>query len=212
MNARISVVCLALLTASAPGATAQDLDQMLSQSHEVVAQAAEGSGTLGQALQVAQASVGAAATLPNGASSITETFGDWTVNCAIQSEQKMCAASQAQGNNQTGQQVFAIELYAAQQGASNGVLILPFGLDIQQPVALAIDEQALESTAEFTTCVPGGCVVPIAFPQSQLDALKSGTTLTVTAKSASTSGDPAQFAVSLAGFTAAIDRINQLVL
>ncbi|KKB11479.1 hypothetical protein VE25_12580 [Devosia geojensis] len=166
---------------------------------------------MGEALQIAQAPQGAPAiTLPNGASSITETFNDWTVNCAVQNDRKICATSQAQGNRQTGQQVFAIELYASQDGASNGILILPFGLDIQTPVALRVGEQALGSGAEFTTCMPGGCIVPIAFPQAELDVLKRGATLTVTARSASAGSEPAEFVVSLSGFTAAIDRVDQL--
>ncbi|WP_390888756.1 invasion associated locus B family protein [Devosia neptuniae] len=148
--------------------------------------------------------------MPNGASSITETFGDWTVNCAIQNNQKVCATSQAQGDSQTGQQVFAIELYASQRGARSGVLVLPFGLDIQSPVTLKIDEQALGSGAKFTTCVPGGCIVPVIFPPDELEALKRGTTLTVAARSASAAAEPAEFSVSLSGFTAVLGRVDQL--
>ncbi|UXN75765.1 invasion associated locus B family protein (plasmid) [Devosia sp. A8/3-2] len=188
-----------------------NLNHLLTQSHEVVAQATQGSDRLGEALQVAQAGQSAsAATLPNGASSITETFGDWTVNCAIQNDQKVCATSQAQGNSQTGQQVFAIELYASQQGVRNGVLILPFGLDIQSPVTLKIDEQALGSGSKFTTCMPGGCVVPVVFPPNELEALKKGTMLVIAARSASAPAEPAEFSVSLSGFTAALGRIDQL--
>ena len=48
--------------------------------------------------------------LPNGASSISETYGDWTVNCRLVDGQKQCLLLHAQGNSQTGQRVFAIEL------------------------------------------------------------------------------------------------------
>lgn len=214
-SARLTAVCVAILLVPVRLAAGQEdpdnLSHLLTQSHEVVAQAAQGSDRLGEALQVAQAGESAsAATLPNGASSITETFGDWTVNCAIQNDQKVCATSQAQGNSQTGQQVFAIELYGTQQGALDGVLILPFGLDIQSPVTLKVDEQALGSEAKFTTCMPGGCIVPVVFTPDELGALKRGTTLTVAARSASAAAGPAEFSVSLSGFTVALGRVDQL--
>ncbi|MCD4512140.1 hypothetical protein LQT97_12965 [Brucella pseudogrignonensis] len=68
-----------------------------------------------------------ALSLPNGASSINETYGDWTVNCAIADNSKRCGVSQEQGNNQTGQRVFAIDLQPPADGQTNGVLLLPFG-------------------------------------------------------------------------------------
>ncbi len=43
----------------------------------------------------------AKASLPNGATSINETFGDWAVSCAIADNRKTCALSQQQGNSQT---------------------------------------------------------------------------------------------------------------
>lgn len=63
--------------------------------------------------------------------------------------------SQAQGNSQTGQQVFSVELREPQDGTTNGVLVLPFGLDIQTPVTLKIDEQALGQSAVFNTRLVG---------------------------------------------------------
>jgi len=55
-----------------------------------------------------------------------------------------------------------------------------------------------------------GCIVPIAFPTIATDALKRGTTLLVTAKSASSAAEPAEFKVSLTGFTGAANRVEQL--
>lgn len=197
-------------TAAMAQSAGSDLDTMLSQSHQVALDSASGSAPLGEALQIAQADTAAAPSLPNGASSITEIFGDWTVNCAVRGTEKACAASQVQGDSQTGQQVFAVELQTREDGGVGGVMILPFGLDVRAPVSFMLDDVAWGSGAVFTTCMPGGCIVPVAFPASELDALRKGTALAVTANSISTSADAPQFTVSLAGFTAATNRVTEL--
>lgn len=205
-----------LVTAACAQEGTPDLGALLNETHTIASDAAEKGDRLGEALRVAQADAAATtpatttASLPNGASSITESFGDWTVNCAIQNNQKFCGMSQVQGNNQTGQQVFAVELREPVDGITNGVLVLPFGLDVQTAVTLKIDDQDLGQGARFTTCLPTGCIVPVAFPTIATDALKGGTTLLVTAKSASSAGEPAEFKVSLTGFTAATNRVEQL--
>ena len=77
-----------------------------------------------------QQPAGPAATLPNGASSINESYGDWTVDCRIVERRKRCALSQAQGNKETGQRVFAIELQPPGGGKTDGTILMPFGLNL----------------------------------------------------------------------------------
>lgn len=219
---RAAMATTAVIVALSTAAIAQEgtpdptLDALLNETHAIAADAAEKGPRIGAAIEVAQTDAAATTpapttvSLPNGASSITESFGDWTVNCTIQNNQKFCAMSQVQGNNQTGQQFFAIELREPADGITNGVLVLPFGLDIQTPVTLKIDDQDLGQGARFNTCLPTGCIVPVAFPTIATDALKRGTTLLVAAKSASSAGEPGEFKVSLTGFTAATNRVEQL--
>ncbi|MDH4990682.1 invasion associated locus B family protein [Aquamicrobium lusatiense] len=147
--------------------------------------------------------------LPNGASSINETYGDWTINCAIADRQKRCGFSQEQGNSQTGQRLFAIELQPPADGQTNGVLLLPFGLKLDDGVKLKLDEQNLGQGARFSTCVPAGCLVPVSFPTVATDAMKKGEKLIVTA-TRDGGGEAPTFIVSLAGFTAALNRISDL--
>lgn len=201
------LLALPFATAVSGQEGAGPLDRVLAEGHQV-AQAAQADGALAEAMQSNQGEQ--PSSLPNGASSITETFGDWTVNCAVDGAQKACAMSQAQGNQQTGQQIFAIELYGTTNGNGSGILVLPFGLDVQTPVKLSVGEEALGEDASFTTCMPGGCVVPVSFSQTQLDALKRGTTASVIARSASAGGPEAEFTISLSGFTAAANRVDQL--
>lgn len=171
----------------------------------------------GQPLVLAQADSSTAApttsrptaTLPNGATSINETYGDWTVNCSIVEGAKACVFSQAQGDSQSGQRTFAIELRPPADGRTEGMLLMPFGLKLADGVRLKIDDQNLGQGAQYSICVPQGCLVPVSFPTVATDAMKRGTTLTVTATNPN--GDqPVDLAVSLAGFTAAMNRIAEL--
>ena len=60
--------------------------------------------------------------LPGGASSLRETYDDWIVNCAVQSQDggniKHCALSQEQTDNNSHQRVLAIELKPEKTGVS----------------------------------------------------------------------------------------------
>ncbi|MEP6565298.1 MAG: Invasion associated locus B family protein, partial [Mesorhizobium sp.] len=47
--------------------------------------------------------------LPGGASALSETHGDWTVNCQITGTVKACSLSHQQFNKQTNQRLLAIE-------------------------------------------------------------------------------------------------------
>jgi invasion protein IalB len=157
-----------------------------------------------------RATLAATVSLPNGATSINESYGDWNVSCAIADNRKSCAFSQSQGNSQTGQRVFAIELQpATADGQTNGMLLLPFGLKIDDGVKLKIDEQNLGQGARFSTCVPAGCLVPVLFPKTATDALKKGQKLIVTAVPDGP-GEPAVFSAPLNGFAASMNRVAEL--
>lgn len=150
-----------------------------------------------------------AVSLPNGASSINETYGDWTVNCTIADNQKRCGFSQEQGNSQTGKRLFAIDLQPPANGQTNGVLLLPFGLHLDDGVKLKLDEQNLGQGARFSTCLPAGCLVQVSFPTVATDAMKKGEKLVITA-TRDGGGEAPTFTVSLNGFTTAISRVAEL--
>lgn len=147
--------------------------------------------------------------LPNGASSINETYGDWIVACKKAGDQKTCTFSQVHTGNRTGEQVFAIELQPPSEGKANSVILLPFGLRLDDGVTLKIDEQTLEPEARFLTCVPNGCLVPVAFPADATEAMKKAEHLIIGATS-SGEGEPLKFTVSLNGFTEALNRAVEL--
>ena len=148
-------------------------------------------------------------TLPNGATSINEVFGDWTVECRITDGRKACALSQAQGNTQTNQRVFAIELQAPKDGRTEGAILMPFGLKLDNGAVLQLDDRNLGQNLRFSTCYPQGCLLPVSFPTVATDAMKSAKTLTAAALNL-TNGNPVSFNVSMNGFSAALARITEL--
>ena len=151
----------------------------------------------------------APAALPGGASSLRETHGAWVVSC-VQQEAKNCSLSQSQVDKNTRKRVLAIELGAPAGDVVNGVLVLPFGLLLDQGVTLQVDEAEPGPPLRFHTCVPAGCVVRLSFAGPALEALRAGTTLKVNGAAAE-NGSPVAFSISLSGLTSALERVAGLM-
>jgi invasion protein IalB len=147
--------------------------------------------------------------MPQGASSISETYGDWTLNCRVDNEAKVCTLSQTQVNKETGQRAFAVELRTLKGGAGEGTILMPFGLKLDSGANLKLDDKDLEPRLRFSTCLAQGCLLPVSFPSNGMAALRSATTFKVDAVNASNS-QAISFSVSLNGFALALDRALQL--
>ncbi|MET3582593.1 invasion protein IalB [Mesorhizobium robiniae] len=147
--------------------------------------------------------------LPGGASALSETHGDWTVNCKIAGTSKACSLSHQQFNKQGGQRLLAIELATRTAEQANGTLALPFGLALAKGINLEVDDKKLEDTLQFSTCQVVGCLVPVAFDAKITPLLKDATTLKINAVTAD-SGQPVSFSISLAGFSGALARTAEL--
>lgn len=156
-----------------------------------------------------QQPAGPAATLPNGASSINETYGDWTVNCRITDGQKQCLLVQTQRSSQSGQRTYAIELQPPANGKTEGTILMPFGLNLDAGAILKLDDKDLGKGLRFSTCGPQGCLLPVSFPTAATDAMRKASKLTVASLNLS-SGEAVTFNVSLNGFADALDRLVQL--
>lgn len=149
------------------------------------------------------------AALPGGASALSERHGSWSVNCSIGEKGKDCGFSQTAGNPQTGSALVAVELAAPAGNRAEGMLLTAFGLRLDAGVQLGIDGQPLGGARPFLTCVSSGCLVPMAFEEVELAALKVGQKLDVTGVKVE-DGKPVTVSLSLAGFTAAYDRTVEL--
>jgi invasion protein IalB len=151
------------------------------------------------------------ATLPGGASSLTEVHGDWIVSCAITGEgeqaRKACAMAQEQKDGKSGQRVVAIELRPGAQ-KSPATLAMPFGLDLASGVALQVDDGASGEALPYRTCLPAGCLVPFDIDAKMLASLRDGGILKLHAKA--DGGKETMFSISLKGFGGAFDRTAAL--
>ncbi|MFX7140837.1 invasion associated locus B family protein, partial [Acinetobacter baumannii] len=71
--------------------------------------------------------------------------------CMVQGNAKRCGLTQEQTNQQTRQRVLAMEVTLVGD-RMEGVLLLPFGLVLDQGVVLQIDEQPQGQPLRFRTC------------------------------------------------------------
>jgi invasion protein IalB len=121
-----------------------------------------------------------------------------------------CTSSQTQ-SRENGQRVLAIELTTSDGGKSMlGNLVLPFGLLLDAGVGLQVDEGKPGEARRFSTCMPGGCVVPLTFDAATAAALRTGQKLNIHARVADGNRDMV-FPISLKGFAPALDRTIQLL-
>ena len=142
---------------------------------------------------------------PVGASSVTESYGDWSMTCTHPGEKITCIVAQSQGDSQTGRRKFGIELQTPKDGRAEGIVLMPFGLSIEPGIGFKLDEQTLGKGAPYSACGPDGCFVPIGFPTLALDGMRTAKKLFVIGHKTGSSDD-ATITVPLAGFAQALDR------
>lgn len=147
--------------------------------------------------------------LPGGASSMQENHGDWTVSCRVAEARKSCMVLQALGRS-TGETVLSLELVPVSETEAEGILLSPFGLRLSDGVTITIDGKALSKPLPFMTCIESGCIVPVALQTQELDRLKTGKEMLVSAANAS-SGAAVNLKLSLTGFKTAFDRARGLL-
>ncbi|RWC89867.1 MAG: invasion associated locus B family protein [Mesorhizobium sp.] len=163
--------------------------------------------TFSASLPAAFAQQQQAASLPNGASSLQETYQDWQLACVIQDNARVCTVTQDQ-TQKNGQRLLAVELRAAQKGGLIGTLLLPFGILFDPGVAAQIDDQPPVGPLKFRTCLPNGCVALFPIDRALMQKLKAGTELKLDVTTAAET--PLSFPVSLKGLGAALDRMVAL--
>ncbi|MDO5604122.1 MAG: invasion associated locus B family protein [Paracoccus sp. (in: a-proteobacteria)] len=140
--------------------------------------------------------------LPGGASAITDVYGNWTVACAAEVEGPRCAVTQIQVDPQSGQRLLSAEMARGEDGAAEGIVLLPFGLALDRGAVLEIGESS-EDLA-YSTCFPGGCVIPVTLSAETLAAAPDAMNLATIIQD---SGETLNFSIPLPGLTQALDRM-----
>lgn len=162
------------------------------------------------ALTLGLASASAAGSLPSGATSLVESHGNWELKCVEEASSPVCVLSQTQINAETRQQLVLIEISVAEAGGARGVLVMPFGLKLSEGVFVTIDGQETGTTVAYSTCLPSGCLVPLRFDASAIDAFGMARALNITAI-INDSGEPITLSIDLQGFSAAFARMQGLL-
>lgn len=147
--------------------------------------------------------------LPNGVDTLKEGFGDWAVECKIVGAARRCSMGQYQQDRKTGRTVIAIAISPTENGSTKIMILMPLGLELAEGIRLKLDNWSVDHTEQFTTCISDGCLVPIAFSDATMEALKQAKTLTIAA-TVSSSGTSLAFNISLKGFAAAYARLMSL--
>ena len=144
---------------------------------------------------------------PNGARSVSESYGDWSMNCTRENEQIDCVVIQSQGDRRTGRRQFSVELRVPSNDRAEGLILMPFGLQIEPGVTFKLDDRALGKGAPYSYCVSDGCLVPISLPTLATDTMKTAQSLTISATKPDAK-EPTVITVPLAGFAAAFARAS----
>ena len=167
------------------------------------AKEAEKPATDGTLLEPAAAD--APARWPNGARSLSESYGDWTMNCTREGSRTDCVVIQSQGDRRTGRRQFSIELRVPKDGRAEGLILMPFGMQIEPGVTFKLDDRTLGKGAPYSYCVSDGCLVPISLPTLATDAMRTAQNLTVSGTKPDAK-EPTVITVPLAGFANAFAR------
>ncbi|HEX8030891.1 MAG TPA: invasion associated locus B family protein [Vicinamibacterales bacterium] len=133
-----------------------------------------------------------------------ETHGDWRVVCATPKDQKFCVFSQQLTDSASKQRVLGMELRATAPDRVIVAIVMPFGLAVDKPVRIKVDEGS-PMTVPFKTCLQVGCMVTATWEPGFVAALRKGTAIFINATTADTNQDVA-FRLSLNGFGSALDR------
>ena len=160
-----------------------------------------------EAAPAAAAPAAPAITFTGGASSISETHGDWTMICGVQGK-KVCVITQTLGDSQSGQRIVTVEFEAAGSGVE-GTLMMPFGLRLSEGVRTQIGGVTVGKTAAFASCYDRGCMAAFSMDAEVTNLLKRGQDLNLIAI-ADDSGENVQVKASLTGFTSALARSIEL--
>lgn len=151
-------------------------------------------------------------------SALSETYGDWVVQCAAVQGQPQGEAGEAKNNCQmsqelrqgkTGQRALLVVLNRQGKDKTlSGTIIAPFGLNLQVGLSLLVKQDVYIKSA-YKTCLPQGCIAPIV-ANGQFEAALRENEKLIVAMTASDTGQPVRLDVSLQGFAQGLDRLTTL--
>lgn len=137
-----------------------------------------------------------------------EQVQDWVVRCLEPQagQPKRCEMVQVLSDRNSQREVLVMVVgYVDQKSQPQAVFVLPLGILLPQGLTLKVDQGA-PKTIGFRHCEPQGCIAPWQMTEVELNALRAGTTLTVSVSDHG--GKPVDLPISLKGFTAALGKVR----
>src|SRR5579872_29197 len=128
----------------------------------------------------------------------------WRVECGGDGKTLECGAIQRVINADTKQVLAAVVVrFAPELKAASMQILLPFGLNLTEPVAIRIDNGPPERQP-IQTCSNTGCLVTMTVPEKFLAAMRTGADLKLTVQDANKK--PVELSLPLLGFGIAYDK------
>ncbi|WP_157739025.1 invasion associated locus B family protein [Labrenzia sp. VG12] len=137
----------------------------------------------------------------------TERFKVWTVSC-VEAATRTCRMHQELVQQKSGQRLAALVVETAKDGAASLTVMTPFGLLFAEGLGIGIDDVEL-ARANFLTCLPTGCLVPLALDDTALEKIRAGNTFSATGVNTA-NGKTVRIEFSLKGSAAALARLQAL--
>ncbi|NOD46225.1 MULTISPECIES: invasion associated locus B family protein [unclassified Ruegeria] len=143
---------------------------------------------------------------------VKETSGDWNITCLkTEADNDPCLLRQILSGAE-GQPIAEISINKLPEGAAavaGASLIVPLETLLQAQIAVSIDG-APSKRYNYHHCNPVGCVAQLGFTQGDIDAMKAGSTATISMVSILAPNQLLQIEMSLAGFTSGYDQLEVL--
>ncbi|TPJ20217.1 invasion associated locus B family protein [Mesorhizobium sp. B2-7-3] len=171
---------------------------------------AAGIGALWLILSGAGPALAEEAAKPQPAQSKPADANPWAVNCSSgsASSELQCQVSQNLTEAKTGQRVLTVTVRRDNGNGSLAMLLaLPHGLFLPSGASYQID-QGQKTTIAIQTSDQNGAYAATPLPPDLVKAMKSGTNLNIGMESVTRK--PVTIPVSLAGFTAALTKLESI--
>lgn len=142
------------------------------------------------------------------ADEISERYSSWTVRCQSDANRQAqkCWIAQTLSNQQGGDRLTQAEIMF-DQGVTKLALLAPFGLLLSEGARVSVTGGS-EQNIGFRTCLPVGCILEASLTDEQVLNMRKGEKMTVRYTIAD-NAEVLEFGFSLAGFSAAMDRLEE---
>lgn len=140
---------------------------------------------------------------------ILDSFDDWDLRClkAAEGQADPCQLYQLL-QDQEGNNVAEISMFPLPEGgraAAGATIVVPLETLLTEQLTLSVDGSAARRYP-FTFCNAAGCVARVGFTQDEVNQFKRGNNATLRLVPAAAPEEQVILSVSLAGFTAALDK------